>query len=501
MLERSYLSESAIDRLQGLDVTPEVVDAIGKFLDQAADMYDLKEGELDIYALHPESKYCFLETHGIEIGEFDIGGKEAFYCKLNDDPRTIGLVNLDRDVKDSEIGIQSNELYKEAVEIVKEEIKEDVSKEPEVTEKESAKAEKEVNQKAQESNSDKSNKKPEAEKEDFISGKDQKIDVSDKQHVPLWLKKEQLKTKMLEKQLEKKDAPSAFDRRREAKDNYKEKKAEVAKAYGNLRNELTIAKANGYKDAVSFNQMYDAVRKKVDIAIDAKEVIPSLRQTTIDTIKERSQSVAEKVNRSFDKIKAALTIKIESGIRAIKKSAEKVMEANGKFITHGKTAYAHLSEDLSKQLRDFNQIDLAMNTVIENTYKSIYQTAEKVFERTGNVKEAFKNVGRSIVGKEMKENPGIYSDREIAVLAKIREQIDKSVDYNNRMAEKIEKSADKSIEKMTKLQETRESKGLGKSDRIDDKIKEAKERSAQARDVKHDKDPHIKSAGSVQKER
>lgn len=491
MLERSYLSESATDRLQGLDVTPEVADAIGRFLDQVADTYDLKEGELDIYALHPESKYCFLETHGIEIGEFDIGGKEAFYCKLNDDPRTIGLVNLDRDVKDSEIGIQSNELYKETAEAVKEEVREDIKKESNPTEKEN------MNEKEP----DKANKMPETEKEDFISGKDQKIDLSGKQHVPLWLKKEDLKTKSFEKRLEKNGKPSAFDRRREAKDNYKEKKAEVAKAYGNLRNELAIAKANGYKDAMMQAQCYKVVKDKVDNAIESKAAIPSLRKTIAEGIKEKSQVALEGINKGLDKIRAAYTITIESGIRAIKKAAEKVMEANGKFITHGKTAYAHLSEDLSKQLRDFNQIDLAMNTVIENTYKSIYQTAEKVFERTGNVKEAFKNVGRAIVGKEMKENPGIYSDREIAVLAKIREQIDKSVDYNNKMAEKIEKSADKSIEKMTKLQETRESKGLGKSDRIDDKIKEAKERSAQARDVKHDKDPHIKSASSVQRER
>lgn len=491
MLERSYLSESAIDRLQGLDVAPEVADAIGRFLDQVADTYDLKEGELDVFTQSSGADYFFLKAHEIEIGEFDIGGKEAFYCKLDDDPRTIGLINLQRDIKAAETGIHSNELYKETVEAVKEEVREDIKKESNSAEKEN------MNEKEP----DKANKMPETEKEDFISGKDQKIDLSGKQHVPLWLKKEDLKTKSFEKRLEKNGKPSAFDRRREAKDNYKEKKAEVAKAYGNLRNELAIAKANGYKDAMEFALKYEAVKKTVDDAIDAKSAITPLRETVVDAVKESAHSAVERINRGFDKIRAALTINIESGIRAIKKAAEKVMEANGKFITHGKTAYAHLSEDLSKQLRDFNQIDLAMNTVIENTYKSIYQTAEKVFERTGNVKEAFKNVGRAIVGKEMKENPGIYSDREIAVLAKIREQIDKSVDYNNKMAEKIEKSADKSIEKMTKLQETRESKGLGKSDRIDDKIKEAKERSAQARNVKHDKDPHIKSAGSVQKER
>ena len=516
---RDFLSDEAKALLGSMDMSENAQQTVEVLVDSLAEKYNLREGELDIKRLGHDTLDMIVGTE--YVGTIDT---KDLYTDLVNDPRTDNAIEAMHELKDVEPEIKDNEIYKavmanlsksterDVIEVMKELEQEKNDIQPESVEPEV------IPQAAPSWGAPQQEAK--AEKEDFVTGNDNKT-FDDKDKLPKWLQKQIDKTEhmkeKLDKQLakeEKREAkreakeekrrlnPSAFDKRREAVDRYKELKADIIERYNNLRKELSIAKMNGYsaKDAEHFSGEFKEIKDKSLEAIEARKAIPSLGSTIIEAAAQKSEQAKsfaqEKIVPPLAKLKTYLDIKIEAGREVLGRAGDAIHDANQKAFSLGDTAYTGLSENLHSMVRGYKQIDRGLGILQERAYKSLYQVAETAFERSGDVKTAIGNVGRAMAGKEALENPGYVSNAELNVLSKIQAHINENVERNNQLAEDISRSAAVSVVNMASVQENREANGINRSSRMDDKIAAAKQKVSYAKEHRSDANPHAKDSRS-----
>ncbi|MBO4847236.1 MAG: hypothetical protein J5525_13205 [Lachnospiraceae bacterium] len=516
---RDFLSDEAKALLESMDMSNDARQTVGVLVDSLAEKYNLREGELDIRRLGHDTLDMIVGTE--YVGTIDT---MDLYSNLVNDPRTDNAIEAMHELKDIEPDLKDNEIYKavmanlsknterDVVEVMKELEQEKNDIQPESVEPEV------IPQATPSWGAPQQEVK--AEKEDFVTGNDNKtFDDTDK--LPKWLQKQIDKTEhmkeKLDKQLakeEKREAkreakeekrrlnPSAFDKRREAVNRYKELKVDINARYDKLQNELSIAKMNGYtaKDAEYFSNEFKNVYERSFKAVEARQEIPSMGATIAKAAAEKSEELKEstkaKASPILNKLKTYLDIKIEAGREVLGRAGEAVHNANQKAFAVGKSAYAGLSENLHSMVRGYKQIDRGLGILQERAYKSLYQVAETAFERSGDVKTAIGNVGRAMAGKEALENPGYVSNAELNVLSRIQAHINENVERNNQLAEDISLSAAVSVVNMASVQENREASGINRSSRMDDKIAAARQKVSYAKEHRSNANPHAKDSRS-----
>lgn len=177
---------------------------------------------------------------------------------------------------------------------------------------------------------------------------------------------------------------------------------EMAKARAMLEKELSVAAMNGMTPETG-DRIVDLQR--------SIEASMQKQQKALSNISEREAEIKSNMTKGFDQlkqgfnqVKSAISDKIVSGVATVGAFGEKVRDANqraAKVATvSADTFNTQINENVEKVYRNYLSFNYSRDNVIANTLEKVAQKIEKAAERVGNIKEAFKDLGRAFTGKE-----------------------------------------------------------------------------------------------------
>lgn len=218
-----------------------------------------------------------------------------------------------------------------------------------------------------------------------------------------------------------------------SKDNYLDLKkgvksldSEMEGLKKELEKELSIGRMNGMTPE-TVQRVFDLQRNIEELNKQSTKMLSKISEhenEIKDSIKNKVKGVGEKVSGMLSNVKEKLFDKIAAGVASTKAIKDKVQETNRAIIEKGTisidTMNANLSESVHQIGRNYMAFNYEKDRSISNTLEKLADTLEKTFERGANIKEAFKDLGRAITGKERQNNKPELSTRQQSIVDAVR---------------------------------------------------------------------------------
>lgn len=193
-----------------------------------------------------------------------------------------------------------------------------------------------------------------------------------------------------------------------------------------LDKELSIAAMNGMTPETGDRIV--SIQREINLSQEKTqrnlETIQSIEEKTRSNISSKSKEIGEKISGSLNKVKENLMDKLVAGVSATKAISSKVREANENVMERGAiakdTMNTNLEESVHQISRNWMSFNYQKNMVLSNSLDKLADTMTKVFERSSNIKEAFKDLGRALSGKDRQHTEASISDRQQGIVNKIR---------------------------------------------------------------------------------
>lgn len=262
-------------------------------------------------------------------------------------------------------------------------------------------------------------------------------------------------------------------------------KQEINTLYKELVQELSIAQINGYskESAERIDTIGKTIADKTEKAVQYEKATKADKTKVVDTIQDKLDSTRSAVSKGMDKVIAGYKAKQENGINALGKIKAAVKTANEKFSAQRDTAYTNLSEKVESIHRKYLQVDYSIDKMQHKALDKIDKTLTAAYTKQAEVKNAFKNLGRAILGKKQDLNADM-KPKQKARLASIKGH-KTAIEKRMRTTEKdFNLSKEISKANIRGAQEHRESVGLNRSQSLDEKLKEVHQRNIDSKAAK-----------------
>lgn len=272
----------------------------------------------------------------------------------------------------------------------------------------------------------------------------------------------------------------------DAKTQYKDTVGELSSLYSQLKEQLEIAKENGFseKESVKIQDIAEKIAQKSVDAAALKSQIPTFKDRVMKTVSDKSAEVKNSVTASINKIKAGIDAKIQAGRNALGMIKNEVSAANDRFYARTDTLYTGLTEKVEQVSRDWKALTYTVDKNICNSMEQLKGTLEKSYDRQAEIKGAFKDLGRAIVGKERTGERTDYTEVQKACLTFLTSSSQKLQNEMHSIKMEYDVSLAASIHNVKSAQEHRSSSGLDFSKSLDDNIKNAIARSQKVKEEK-----------------
>lgn len=269
------------------------------------------------------------------------------------------------------------------------------------------------------------------------------------------------------------------------KKNVKTLDEEMSTLKKELDRELAIGRMNGMtpETVQRVSELQDNIADLTKQSEKMLAAISSRENEIKDSMKNKGKDVKEKVSGMLSSVKEKLFDKIAAGVATTKAIKDKVQETNQNIQEKGSVSLDTMNVKLSESVHQIGRNYMAhiheKDRKLSNTLDKMANTLEKAFERGSNIKEAFKDLGRAITGKERQNNAPEISPGQHGIVNFIRKLRDESREEMKGLEDKFERSKEISLKNIESAMENRrgtkipmkESKGLEK------RFQQAKEQS------------------------
>lgn len=269
------------------------------------------------------------------------------------------------------------------------------------------------------------------------------------------------------------------------KKNVKALDEQMATLKKELDKELAVGRMNGMtpETVQHISKLQDNIEDLTKKSEKMLETISSEENQIKDSMKSKARDAREKVSGMFSTVKEKLFDKIAAGVATTKAIKDKVQETNSNIKEKGSvnidTMNVKLSESVHQIGRNYMAYNYEEDRKLSNTLDKMADTMEKAFERGSDIKEAFKDLGRAIIGKKRQNNVPEITPKEHKIVNFIRGMSDNVREEMKDLENKFELSREISMKNIESAMENRrdanvpmkESKGLEK------RFEQAKEQS------------------------
>lgn len=260
------------------------------------------------------------------------------------------------------------------------------------------------------------------------------------------------------------------------KKNVKTLDEEMSTLKKELDKELAIGRMNGMtpETVQRVSELQDNIADLTKQSEKMLTAISSRENEIKDSMKNKARDVKEKVSGMLSSVKEKLFDKIAAGVATTKAIKDKVQETNQNIREKGSVSLDTMNVKLSESVHQIGRNYMAhiheKDRKLSNTLDKMANTLEKAYERKANIKEAFKDLGRAIIGKERQNNAPEISPGQHGIVNFIRELRDESREEMKGLEGKFELSKEISLKNIESAMENRrstnvpmkESKGLEK---------------------------------------
>lgn len=193
-----------------------------------------------------------------------------------------------------------------------------------------------------------------------------------------------------------------------------------------LEKELSIAAMNGMtpetgEKIVLIQREIESSQEKTQKNLEA---IRDIEEKTRSNISTKSKEIGDKITGTIGKVKENLMDKLVAGVSATKAINSKIKEANGNVMERGAiakdTLNTNLEESISQISRNWMSFNYQKNHLISQSLDKLANTMEKAFERGSNIKEAFRDLGRALSGKDRQHTQASLTEKQQGLVDKIR---------------------------------------------------------------------------------
>ena len=271
---------------------------------------------------------------------------------------------------------------------------------------------------------------------------------------------------------------------RYAKQNdFKELKNEINSLYSDLEYELKVAELNGFNKQKSDRIEYicSNIADKTISAAKVKSSIPSLKEQTMEMIKDSRQNIAEKVQHGFNKIVAGLNMKINAGKNTLNMMKEEVEKANDRFSARIDTKYTGVSEKIEQLNRNWMSVNYNIDKTIAKNIDHIKDSISKIYDRTAEIKGAFQDLGRAVTGQERTGEKADLTPTQKNVISALETFSQNMKSDMTEMKKQYELSKEISAYSLSSVQEHRQSVRLDFSKTLDEACKNAMKRTIEGK--------------------
>lgn len=294
----------------------------------------------------------------------------------------------------------------------------------------------------------------------------------------------------------------------DAKKELKELKNEREKLVSELKEAIGIAEKSGMtaerseriqvltKDIAERSEKEQGIVEKMD----------SFERETMDKLTHGVSQKAEQVKEATKTIKEAAMDKIRAGVTTLKAMSERVKDANRAVIAKVETAKdsygTRLSEDIERYNRNFMSYCYNKDArTLQKLEKKLEKIEEKA-QRKADVKQAFKNLGRALTGKEIDREKAVASPDLRRGVELLKEQINELKKDMKELERQYNFSKQMSLQNLRSSKELREANNMKESKDIERRIEAATKESIreQSRN-KENKTPDLSKERETVRER
>lgn len=193
-----------------------------------------------------------------------------------------------------------------------------------------------------------------------------------------------------------------------------------------LDKELSVAKMNGMsQDAADrIFELQGRIEQTRQLSEKHLSEISSIEHQIKEHMSAGFRESGEKIREAVGKAKEGLFDKTIGAVAATKALCGKVREANKTRMEKGQinrdTFSTILMENVNQVGRNWMAFNYGRDHMISNALDKAADTVEKAFEHVSNVKEAFKDLGRALTGKERQNSKGELSPGQLGIVNGLR---------------------------------------------------------------------------------
>lgn len=286
-------------------------------------------------------------------------------------------------------------------------------------------------------------------------------------------------SKNMQKQALKEAGKEEYPNRREMKSKLNETKEVINSLYKELQQETAIARANGFslENTERINVIGEKIATETIKMATYQDNLPSLKESVMDAIKNKSEILKVSIKESFDKVKVGLDMKIQTGVTALKQLKNEVSKANEQFLSIKDTAYTNVIESTEQIHRNWMAVNYSIDKTMVNEIDKQCERLEKSYEKKANIKGAVKDVWRAITGNERTGERAEFTPKQTRTLEALKSLANNMRADMKDMKKDYEISKAASIQNMHGAQEYRKDTGLNLSESLEKNMQKAKERS------------------------
>ncbi len=222
--------------------------------------------------------------------------------------------------------------------------------------------------------------------------------------------------------------------------------------------------------------MREKLAEKEVLLTQFSNAMPKLSAVLKEETKKAAQGIKDTIEKGFDKIGKAC----ETGMLATKRTFEyfrdSLHKANIKANAHVATAYVGIEEKWAQRYRNCLQIHHAVDKTIEKNLTKIRDAVQKHYEKSANVKNAIKNVGRALFGKKQTLEADL-SPKQKETILKLNEKINEHHDRAAQTKSDYQTSLDSSVRNMKSMDKARQDAGLDLSESLEKRCQKAMEQA------------------------
>lgn len=266
-----------------------------------------------------------------------------------------------------------------------------------------------------------------------------------------------------------------------------------------LNKELSFAALNGM--TAETGDKIVSLQREIEISQEktAKnlEAIQNIEEKTRSNITAKAKDVGDKITGSINRVKENLMDKLVAGVSATKAIGSKVREANENIMERGAvekdTLNTNLEESINQIGRNWMSFNYEKDRTVSDTLDKIADTMEKFFERGANIKEAFKDLGRALVGRERQNEKGSLSDKQKGIVEVVRIMADGLRTEMKDLEKEFNLSKELSIANLKGARENREESkhNIKENSGLEKRFAQAKEASISAKTEKRESNREI----------